>query len=136
MSGHLLASGFFAPELWPQAAVLEQGQIGRRAVGRVGPHIAGGVVVIKHRTELAAIMRRRVRHTVAPKKAVFAVDVDMVLVPEYRHRDLDLSLVVGAGRGLGPTPTLDRPASIAVDLGASRRLSRMPQTDTIAPHFQ
>src|SRR5262249_37229172 len=75
-----------------------------------------------HRTELAAIMRRRVRHTVAPKKAVFAVDVDMVLVPEYWHRDLDLSLVVVTGRGLALAPTLDRPASVTVDLGASRRL--------------
>jgi hypothetical protein len=49
-------------------------------------------------------MRRCVSHAVAPQKAVFAVDADMVLVPEYRHRDLNLSLVAGAGQGLALAP--------------------------------
>ena len=68
--GIFLPLFFFALELWPQAAALEQGQVGRRAVGGIGPHIAGGVVVIKHRTELAAIMRRRVRSSGA-KRGLF-----------------------------------------------------------------
>ena len=49
---HLLAPGFLALELRPEAAVREQGQVGGRAVGGIGPHIAGGVVAIEHRAKL------------------------------------------------------------------------------------
>jgi hypothetical protein len=66
MGRHLLASGLLALKLCPQTAALEETQIGRRAVGGIGPYIAGGVVAIEHCAELAAVMRRRVRYTVAP----------------------------------------------------------------------
>ena len=81
--GIFLPLVFFALELWPQAAALEQGQVGRRAVGGIGPHIAGGVVVIKHRTELAAIMRRRVRSSGA-KRGLFTRQ-DFIYNAEHDH---------------------------------------------------
>ena len=112
---------FFALELRLQTAALEQGQIGRRTIGGVGPHIAGGVVAIEHRAELAAVIGRRVGDGVAPHKAVFAVDADMVFVAEHRHRDLDLSLVACAWRGRALLAALDRPTPVAVDLRAPCR---------------
>ena len=63
---HLLAPGLFALELRPETAALEQGQVGRRAVGGVGPHITGGVVTIEHRAELAAVIGGRIGYRVAP----------------------------------------------------------------------
>jgi hypothetical protein len=77
---HLLASGFFALELRLQTMALEQGQIGRRTIGGVGPHLARSVVAVEHRAELAAVISRRVGDGVAPQETVFAVDADMVLV--------------------------------------------------------
>ena len=61
-------AGFFALELRPETAALEQGQMGRRAVGGIGPQIADDVVAIEHRAKLVAITCRRVRHPVAPQK--------------------------------------------------------------------
>jgi hypothetical protein len=106
----------------PEAATLEQGEVGGRAVGGIGPHIAGGVIAVEHRAALAAVMRCRVRHAIAPQKAVLAVNADMIFVPEHRHRDLDLVLVAVTRRGTPLAPTLARPASVAVDLAAPRRL--------------
>jgi hypothetical protein len=119
---HFLAPGFFALELWPGAAAHEQGEIGGRAIGCIGSHVAGGVIAVEYRAELAAVMRCRVRHAIAPQKAVLAVNADMILVPEYRHRDLDLALLAFTRQGITSVPTIDRPASVAVDLGAPRRL--------------
>ena len=111
-------------ELRPQPTALEQCQVGGRAVGGIGPHIAGGVVAIEHRAELAAVISCRVGNDIAPQETVLAVDADMVLVPEHRHRDLRLALVAGSliGRGLALAPALQCPASVAIDLRTPRRL--------------
>ena len=93
---HRLAAGLFALELRPQPTALEECQVGGRAVGGIGPHIAGGVVAIEHRAELAAVISRRVGDAVAAQKTVRAVDADMVLIAEHRHRDLELALVAGS----------------------------------------
>jgi len=45
---HLLAPGLLALELRPEAAALEQSQVRRRAIGGIGPHIAGRVAAIEH----------------------------------------------------------------------------------------
>jgi len=57
-----------------------------------------------------------------PHKALFAVDAHRVLPAEHGTRDRDLTLVAFALRGLALLATLDRPAHVAVDLGAPRRL--------------
>jgi hypothetical protein len=75
---HLLASRLFALELRLQAATVEQGYV-RRAIGGV---IAGGIVAIEHRTELAAVISRRVGYGVAARQAVLAVNADMIFVAE------------------------------------------------------
>ena len=97
---HLASSGLLALELRLEAAALEQGQVRRRAIGGIGPHIAGGVVAIEHRAELAAVICRRMGDGIAPQKAVLAVDADMVLVAEHRHRDLGWRLWPSLGGGL------------------------------------
>jgi hypothetical protein len=76
---HLFAARLFALELRFETAALEQHQVGRRAVGDVGPDIADGVVAVEHRAELAAIIGRGVGDGVAPQKPKRAVDPDMVL---------------------------------------------------------
>src|SRR5262245_18185636 len=63
---HHLAPGLIALELRPETAALEQGQVGRRAVGGVGPYITGGVVTIEHLAELAAVIGGRIGYRVAP----------------------------------------------------------------------
>jgi hypothetical protein len=52
MRRHRLAAGLFALELRPPPPALEEGEVGGRAVGGVGPHRARGVVPIKHGAEL------------------------------------------------------------------------------------
>jgi hypothetical protein len=90
---HRRAAGLFALELRRQPAAVEPGQVGRRAVGGVGPDITGGVVAVEHRAELAAVVSRRMRDAVAAQKAKGAINADVVLVAECRYRDLDLPLV-------------------------------------------
>jgi hypothetical protein len=119
---HPLASGFFALELRLQTMALEQGQVGRRMIGGVGPHLARSVVAVEHRAELAAVISRRVGDGVAPQQTVFAVEADMVFVAEHRHRDLDLSLVACARRGHALVAALDGPAPVVVNLRPPRRL--------------
>ena len=113
MRRHLLAPRLFALELRLQPAAVEQGQVGRRAVGGVGPHLAGGVVAIEHGAELTAVVSRRVGDGVAAHKAVLAIDADVVLVAEHRHRDLELPLVAarrGVASRLRPRLMVQRPS--------------------------
>src|SRR5262249_22260569 len=119
---HFPASRLFPLKLRRQAAALEQGQIGRRTVGGIGPHLTGRVVAIEHRAELAALMCRRVGDSVAPQKAVLAVNADMVLVAEHRHRDLDLAFVAFLWRDLSLAPALDRRRGRSGAAPASNRL--------------
>jgi hypothetical protein len=53
---HLLAFGLLALELRSETAAREQGLVGSGAVDGVGPDIAGRVIAIEHRAELAAII--------------------------------------------------------------------------------
>jgi hypothetical protein len=127
---HLAAARLFALELRLETAALEQVEVGSRTVGSVGPHIAGGVVAVEHRTELATVIGRRVGDDIAPQQPVLAIDADMIFVAEHRHRDLRLPPVAGTRRRLALTPTLDGPASVAVDLRPPRRFpfGRHPAT--------
>jgi hypothetical protein len=60
-------------ELQLEATAIEQGQIGRRAVGGVSQHLAGSIVAIGHGAELATVMRGGVRDAAASQKSVLAV---------------------------------------------------------------
>ena len=124
MCRHWSASRLFPLELRLQPTAVEQRQIGRRAVGGVGPHLAGGIVAVEHGAELAAVIRCRMGDGVMAQKAERAINADMVLVAEHRHSDLDLPVVTRAEGGLARLATLDRPPPVAVDLHAPRRFPR------------
>ena len=130
------AAGLFALELRPQPTALEECQIGGRAVGGVGPHLARGVVPIKHGAELTAVASCRVGDAVAAQKAEGAINADVVLVAERRHGDLDLPFVTLTGGGFALSTALDGPAPVTVDLRAPRRfpLGRHPAAlDRVLP---
>src|SRR5438045_6315403 len=66
-------------------------------------------------------MRRPMGNGVAAQKAEFAIDADVIFVPERRHRDIDLALVAITRRGLPLPAALDCPAPVTVYLGAPCR---------------
>jgi hypothetical protein len=57
-------------QLGRQATALNQGEVGFRAVGGIGPDLAGRVRRIEDRAELAAIVRRGVGDGEAPDQTV------------------------------------------------------------------
>jgi len=68
---------------------------------------------------------------VAAQKTERAIDADVVLIAEHRYGDLDLALVAVTRPGFALLAAFDRPAPIAVDLGAARRhpCARHPAAD-------
>src|SRR5271154_3440493 len=83
----------------------------RGAIGRVGPNVAGGVLLVDEIFQLRPIVARSVRRRPGPDQAMGAVDADMVLVAESRDRQIDALRPVLGRFGFR---VFDRPARVAI----------------------
>ena len=100
-------------DLAAQAAVFQERLVLGRAIGRIGPDIAGGVALVDEIFQLRPVVARGVRRRPGPDQAMGAVDADMVLVAESRDRQID---ALRPALGRFGFRVFDRPARVAVFL--------------------
>src|SRR4051812_27206819 len=106
-------------DLRAQAVIGEVLLVGLRAVGRVGPQVARGIVLRDEVRQLRAIVAGRVRRRPGPDQTMPPVDAYVGLISERRHPEGDARGPVVRGLCLRE---LDRPARIPILLCELRGL--------------
>lgn len=110
---HRPALGLLAMDLADEAVLVEEGLVGRGAIGAIGPDSLGRVGGIEQAlAQPRALIGGRIRHQPALDQAVLAVDRDMILIAEGGNGDVDRRhRAVRLRLGLGE---LDGPARVTV----------------------
>lgn len=73
-----------------EAVLVEEGLVGGRTIGRIGPDRAGRVAGVEQPlAQPGPLIGRGIRHEPAPDQPVLTVDRDMVLIAKGRDRDVD-----------------------------------------------